>query len=107
MCWHLLQACLCCAGALTGHVLAHAAGLSLLCESPLSGADEAWREGCCVLQLEPPSCACFGMPLYAFSEDSLVRSMAAMYGFSAQCTSVGTSYFARLAARDAVSCAAN
>ena len=30
-----------------------------------------------------------------------VRSMAAMYGFSAQCTAVGTSYFARLAARDA------
>ena len=29
-----------------------------------------------------------------------VRSMAAMYGFSAQCTAVGTSYFARLAARD-------
>jgi hypothetical protein len=30
-----------------------------------------------------------------------VRSMAAMYGFSDQCTAVGTSYFARLAARDA------
>lgn len=80
-----------------------AAGASQLCESPLEPDVCSSEDGCCCeLTAEPPSCTCFGTRLYAFSEDSLVRSMAAMYGFSPLCTSVGTSYFARLAARDEV-----
>lgn len=69
---------------------------------PVASPEALTASSCCELQADPPSCVCFGMRLFTFSEECLVRSMAAMYGFSAQCTSVGTTYFARLAARDKV-----
>ncbi|CAL8466086.1 g5622 [Coccomyxa elongata] len=83
-------------GAVRGQFRAMSASASHHCETPGPTSSGA----CCELSAEPPSCVCFGTRLFTFSEDSLVRSMAAMYGFSSQCTSVGTSYFARLAARD-------
>ncbi|CAK0785963.1 hypothetical protein CVIRNUC_009176 [Coccomyxa viridis] len=74
----------------------HHAGLGLHCRSTDSGPVTC----CCELTAEPPGPACFGWGLWNVPEDCVVRSMAAMYGFSDQCTAVGTSYFVRLAARD-------
>ena len=53
-----------------------------------------------MIQRDLLMCACYELLPPERIPVLQVRSMAAMYGFSAQCTAVGTSYFARLAARD-------
>jgi hypothetical protein len=61
-----------------------------------------WALQWCVHARIPGAADCdFTMLELTFVILAQVRSMAAMYGFSDQCTAVGTSYFARLAARDA------